>query len=353
MSKYESPSSIHLSHLIKKTQEADYDGLLLTNVNNIKYVSNYNPQSFAFLVLSENPVVYATELDYENAKLNSQIEVRKFESMSSLNDDLEKEGKTKLAIESSLPISLYQKFSKDFGGKCDLTIDNIIENERMIKSYDEIVKIQEATKIAQKAFKDLDVLRKYDAGKSEWEVSYELGRLMREYGAESESFDTIVASGSNSSLPHSIPQHKELEAPILIDWGAKYKGYCSDNTRTIVFSDKQQEIFDIVLEAHDKTIKAIHAGMKASDVDKVARDIITEYGYGDNYIHSTGHSLGLDIHEEPNVSYRNDTLLERNMFVTVEPGIYLEGDFGVRIEDTVIVDKDSAHIIGDLPQIIV
>lgn len=353
MSKYESPNSIHLSNLIKKTNEADFDGLLLTNENNIKYVSNYNPKSFAFLILSENPIVYATELDFENAKINSNIEVRKFESLSSLNNDLEKENLTNLAIESSLPISLYQKFSKDFEGKCDLTISNIVETERMVKSYDEIVKIQEATKIAQKAFKDLDILHKYDSSKTELEVSYELGRLIREYGAESESFDTIVATGSNSSLPHAVPEHKELETPILIDWGAKYKGYCSDNTRTIVFSEKQQEIFDIVLEAHDKTIKSIHAGMKACEADKIARDIITEYGYGDNYIHSTGHSLGLDIHEEPNVSYRNETVLEKNMFVTVEPGIYLEGDFGVRIEDTILVDDNKGHIIGDLPQIIV
>ncbi|AGN16307.1 Xaa-Pro peptidase family protein [Methanobrevibacter sp. AbM4] len=352
MSEYESPSSIHLSNLIKKTKEKGYDGLLLTEPNNIKYLSNYDTKSFAFAILSDNPVVYATELDLENAKLNSQIEVRKFESLSALNDDLVKEGLTNFAIESTLPISLYEKFSDKFSGKLNLTIDHLIEDERMVKSYDEIVKIQEATKIAQKAFTDLDVLSKYDSGASEWEVSYELGRLMRDYGAESESFDTIVTSGSNSSLPHAEPEHKELETPILIDWGAKYKGYCSDNTRTIVFSEKQQEIFDIVLEAHDKTIESIKEGMKACEVDKIARDIITEYGYGDKYIHSTGHSLGLDIHENPNVSTRTETVLEKNMFITVEPGIYLEGNFGVRVEDTVLIDK-KAHVIGDLPRIII
>lgn len=346
-----SPKSIHMSNLIKKTKEKGYDGILSTNINNIKYLSNYETTSFAFCILCENPIVYTSSLDLENAKLNSNIDVKEFESVSKLVDDLASEGLVNLAIEDSLSIGLYEKLSDKFQGKLNLTIDSLIEDERMVKTYDEIVKIQEATEIAQKAFREIDVLKQYGQGMSEWELSYALGKLMREYGAEGESFDTIVATGPNSSLPHAVPEHKELETPILIDWGAKFKGYCSDNTRTIVFSENQEEIFNIVLEAHDKAIEAIRPGMKACDVDKVARDIITEYGYGDNYIHSTGHSLGLDIHEKPNVSSRDETVLENNMFITVEPGIYLEGEFGVRIEDTVIIEN-KARIIGDLPQII-
>ena len=351
MTDYQSPSSMHTSNLIKKTEEKGYDGILSVNLSNIKYLSGYETTSFAFCVFSENPVVYTSSLDMENAKLHSHIEVREFESVSKLVDDLFDEGLVNLAIEDSLSIGLYEKLSNKFQGKLNLTIDSILEDERMIKTYDETVKIQEATKIAQKAFSEVDVLKQYAHGRSEWELSYELGRLMRKYGAESESFDTIVATGPNSSLPHSTPRHRELETPILIDWGAKYKGYCSDNTRTIVFSEKQEEIFNIVLEAHDKTIKSIRSGMKACDVDKVARDIITEYVYADNFIHSTGHSLGLDIHEKPNVSTRDETVLQDNMFITVEPGIYLEGEFGVRIEDTVMI-KNKAHVIGDLPQIL-
>ena len=124
--------------------------------------------------------------------------------------------------------------------------------------------------------------------------------------------------------------------------------YCSDNTRTIVYTEKEQEIFDIVRESHDEAIKAIKPGLKCCEIDKVSRDIIKEYGYGDKFIHSTGHSLGLDIHETPTFTARDDTIIEKGMVITVEPGIYLEGEFGVRLEDTVAIEN-NAKIIGDLP----
>ena len=157
-----------------------------------------------------------------------------------------------------------------------------------------------------------------------------------------------MTSGADSSLPHAIPQAKKLEQPILIDWGAIYEGYCSDNTRTMVYTEFQHEIWDIVAEAHDKAIKAIRPGMKCCEVDKVARDIIADYGYGDKFIHSTGHSLGLDIHETPGFSLRDETTVEEGMVITVEPGIYFEGEFGVRLEDTIAVSK-RGNVIGDLP----
>ena len=183
---------------------------------------------------------------------------------------------------------------------------------------------------------------------TEKEVAFDLVRLMIENGAFKESFDTIVTSGPDSSLPHAIPQNKKLSRPILIDWGAIFEGYCSDNTRTMVYTERQQEIWDIVAEAQDKAIKAIKPGIKCLEVDKVARDIISDYGYGDKFIHSTGHSLGLDIHETPGFSLRDETIIEEGMVITVEPGIYLEGEFGVRLEDTVSISK-KANVIGDLP----
>ena len=156
MSVNKSPESIHISNLIKKTKEKGYDGILSTNISNIKFLSNYETTSFAFAVLSENPVVYTSSLDLENAKLNSIIEVKEFESVSKFVDDLSSEGLTNLAIEDSLSIGLYEKLSDKFQGKLNLTIDSLIEDERMVKSPEEILKIQEATKIAQKAFKAID-----------------------------------------------------------------------------------------------------------------------------------------------------------------------------------------------------
>lgn len=259
--------------------------------------------------------------------------------------ELKKEGISNLAIEPSLVYSTYEKFKDSFNIKSETFIDA----QRQIKTADEIDKIQKATQIAQKAFVDLDILNNTNP---ENIVSLELDNLMRKYGADGSSFDTIVTSGSNSSLPHATPQDKQLEKPILIDWGAKYHGYCSDNTRTIVYTEKQNEICDIVAEAHDKAIKAIKPGLKCCEIDKVARDIISEYGYGDNYIHSTGHSVGLDIHEIPTFSTKDKTVIEKGMVITVEPGIYLEDNFGVRLEDTIAIEKNKGRIIGDLPLII-
>ena len=215
----------------------------------------------------------------------------------------------------------------------------------MIKTPSEISNIEKATEIAQNAFVSLDILNRDDY---ESAVAFDLVKAMIENGASKESFDTIVTSGANSSLPHAVPQNKQLEQPILIDWGAIYNGYCSDNTRTMVYSEFQHEIWDIVAEAHDKAIKSIKPGIKCCEIDKVARDIIGEYGYADKFIHSTGHSLGLDIHETPGFSIRDETVIEKGMVITVEPGIYLEGEFGVRLEDTVSIDK-RANVIGNLP----
>ena len=171
---------------------------------------------------------------------------------------------------------------------------------------------------------------------------------MIENGASKESFDTILTSGPNSSLPHAVPQDKKLEQPVLVDWGAIYEGYCSDNTRTMVYTEHQHEIWDIVAEAHDKAIKAIKPGIKCCEVDNVARSIISDYGYGDRFIHSTGHSLGLEIHENPSFAPRDDTIIEEGMVITVEPGIYFDGEFGVRLEDTLSISKRT-NVIGDLP----
>jgi Xaa-Pro dipeptidase len=280
-------------------------------------------------------------MDMELACNDSSVEVREYESFDVMIRELKSEGIRNMAIEPTLPFSTYAKFRDDF--KIDSR--TYVDKQRMIKTPDEIARISKATEIAQKSFLQLDILNNEG---SEKEVAFDLVRLMIENGADKESFDTIVTSGANSSLPHAIPQAKSLDQPILIDWGAVFEGYCSDNTRTMVYTEFQQEIWDIVEEAHDKAIKAIRPGMKCCEVDKVARDIIADYGYGDKFIHSTGHSLGLDIHETPGFSLRDETTVEEGMVITVEPGIYLEGEFGVRLEDTIAVSK-RGNVIGDLP----
>ena len=321
---------MHIKNILKDMEKDDIQAYLLTQFTNIQYISNYKPTSFAFCVIKEEPIIYASKMDMEIANMNSSIEVKEYDKFETMLSELKEEGIKSMAIEPSLVYSTYEKFRDDF----NIESKTYIDKERMIKSPEEIKNIEKATEIAQKAFKELDVSNRSE---SEDVLAFDLGRLMIENGASSESFDTILVSGSSTSLPHAVPQAKELETPILIDWGAKYNGYCSDNTRTIVYTEKEHEIFDIVKESHDKAIKAIKPGLKCCEIDKVARDIIKEYGYGDNFIHSTGHSLGLDIHETPGFSLRDETVIENGMVITVEPGIYLEGEFGVRLEDTIAI----------------
>ena len=332
---------LHIDNILKDMQNDDFDAYLLTQFTNVEYISNYKPTSFAFCIIKENPIIYASGMDMELAARDSSIEVKEYESYNLMIAELKDDGVKNLAIEPSLPFSTYVRFRDDF--KIDSKA--YIDKQRMIKTPSEVENIAKATQIAQKSFLQLDILNNQS---SEKEIAFDLVRYMIENGASKESFDTIVTSGANSSLPHAIPQDKKLQKPVLIDWGAIYGGYCSDNTRTIVYSERHQEIWDIVAESHDKAIKAIRPGMKCCEVDKVARDIISEYGYGDKFIHSTGHSLGLDIHETPGFSLRDETIIESGMVITVEPGIYLEGEFGVRLEDTVHITK-KGNVIGDLP----
>ena len=332
---------IHVNNILNDLKNDDFQAYLLTQFTNVEYISGYKPTSFAFCIIKEEPVIYASGMDMELANRDSAIEVRKYESFECIVNELKQEGVKNLAIEPTLPYGTYVKFRDDF----KIDSKTYIDKQRMIKTPLEIEKITKATEIAQKSFLELDI---WNNDGSEKEIAFDLVRLMIENGASKESFDTIVTSGPDSSLPHAIPQDKKLEKPILIDWGAIYDGYCSDNTRTMVYTEPQQEIWDIVAEAHDKAIKAIKPGIKCCEVDKVARDIISDYGYEDKFIHSTGHSLGLDIHETPGFSLRDETIVEEGMVITVEPGIYLEGEFGVRLEDTVSISK-RANVIGDLP----
>ena len=178
---------------------------------------------------------------------------------------------------------------------------------------------------------------------------------MKLRGAEDISFSLITITGKKTSLPHGVPSNDIVREGdfFTIDFGAMYEGYHSDTTRTVAIgsaTDKMREIYDIVLQAQLKALEAIKPGVKCSDVDKTARDIITDAGYGKYFGHSTGHGVGLDIHELPYVSSRSDAVLQPNMVITDEPGIYLPGEFGVRIEDMLCVTENGYHNFVNLPK---
>lgn len=224
---------------------------------------------------------------------------------------------------------------------------------RRIKSEEELTYLARAEEIGDIAFEK--ILKIIKPGMTELEVAAELEYLMKKEGAETTSFSTIIASGLNSSMPHAIPGNKKLEVGdfVTMDFGCKVEGYCSDMTRTIVLgkaSEKQKEIYNVVLKAQLASLEAIKAGVTGQSVDKVARDIITEAGYGDCFGHGLGHSVGLFIHEGPRLSVADETVLQAGMTETVEPGIYVPGFGGVRIEDMVVVTEDGYRNLAHSPK---
>lgn len=227
-------------------------------------------------------------------------------------------------------------------------VSSIVEDIRMIKDAEELQIMREAAELADRTFSH--ILNYLKPGVSELDISLEMEFFMRKNGASATSFDTIIASGERSALPHGVASEKLLQPNELItmDFGAIYKGYCSDITRTVMLgapSDKQKEIYNIVLESQLYALEHIRPGMTGREADALSRDIITKYGYGPNFGHSLGHGVGMEVHEFPRLAKTGDTVLTPGMVVTVEPGIYVPGFGGVRIEDDIIITETGIEII--------
>lgn len=240
-------------------------------------------------------------------------------------------------------------FSVDIADDFDLS--DAILTQRSVKSDIEIEKIITAQKIAERSF--LEVLNFVKNGVTEREIVLELEYLMKKYGAEKVAFDLIVVSGKKTSLPHGVPDDKVVQNGdfITFDIGAVYDGYHSDMTRTVALSsvtDEMNEVYDIVLNAHKKAEKVICAGNTCADVDNAARDFIIKKGFGDFFGHSTGHGVGLEIHEKPTVYKTVKDILKSGMIITDEPGIYLNDKFGVRIEDMFLVQDNGCKSLANI-----
>lgn len=215
---------------------------------------------------------------------------------------------------------------------------------RIVKTEDEIEKMIKAQRIAEAAFSN--VLNFIKPGVTEKEIGLCLDYYMLKNGAEALSFDTIALTGANTSLPHGVPGENVVKDGdfVLMDYGATFDGYHSDMTRTVCVgkpTEKMERIYNVVLDAQLKSMAEIKAGAAGADIDRIARDIITEAGYGKEFGHSLGHGVGLEIHESPNASPSSKHIFKENMIVTVEPGIYIPDEFGVRIEDFVVVKEQG------------
>ena len=235
----------------------------------------------------------------------------------------------------------------------DNTLDETLRDMRAVKSEYELSLIKKAQDFTDKTF--TYICERIAEGRTEREVMLDMEFYMRGLGSEGVSFDFIVVSGKNSSLPHGVPTNKKIQKGdfITMDFGAVSEGYRSDMTRTVAVgsvSDEQRHIYDTVLRAQTAAIDAVKAGLVCRDIDKIARDIIAGEGYGDCFGHGLGHSVGIEIHEMPAFNTRCETILKHGTVMTVEPGIYLEDKFGVRIEDMVYVTEKGCINITNSPK---
>lgn len=315
-----------LKQVIESMHHQKIDSMMVLKPENIRYLTGFRPTSSSILILKDEPVLLASKIDREDASKNSMVNLEVYKKFDDVKNFLE----GKVGVEKSMTVETYKKLA-DF----DIVTSEIIESSRAVKTSWEVENIENALRIAEKSLLELD----FEG--LEVELAAKLEYNMRINGSQRPSFETIMASGARTSLPHGSPTKNKVESPILIDWGAVYNNYSSDTTRTIIETERQEEIFNIVLDAQKTAIKAIKPGIKSCSIDNIAREVITEYGYGESFIHSTGHGVGLEIHEKPSFSKNDETELQKGMVVTVEPGIYIEGEFGVRIEDMVLVDNNS------------
>ena len=337
------------------------EAFLLTNEVNIGYFCGFFHSEGYLVVTQEKAVLLVDFRYYEAAQRKAKgCEVILFRKLSEeLLSVLTESGIQSVCAEPShMTVSQYSFFKEKLGEKeiavvAEKRLTDAIGKSRIIKDDAELSKIQTAQTIAEQAY--LELLNDVRAGVSERELSARLEYYMKRGGAEDKSFDLITITGKKTSLPHGVPSDDKVREGdfFTCDFGAVYEGYHSDTTRTVAVKsadDSMREIYAIVLKAQLAALDKVRPGVLCSEVDRTARDIIDAAGYGKYFGHSTGHGVGLDIHELPFVSTRSDTALLSGMVITDEPGIYLPNRFGVRIEDMLCVTENGCRNFVNLPK---
>ena len=346
-----------LAILREKMIEKDLDGLLITSPFNRRYVSGFTG-SAGYLLITLKQALLITDFRYID---QASEQAPMFSVIKHPFSILEEVGKqiTDLQLENVGFEKLHVTFALYEGlKKCAQTvewvgIEAIIEEMRMVKTEEELQTIKAACQIADQTFEH--ILTYIRAGVKERDIALELEYYMRKQGASSSSFDIIVASGIRSALPHGVASEKVIRSGefVTLDFGAYYQGYVSDITRTVAVgepADRLKEIYQIVLDAQVYGVTHLKPGMSGKQADALTRDIIEQAGYGGNFGHSTGHGIGLEVHEGPGLSSKSDLILRQGMVVTVEPGIYVSQLGGVRIEDDVVITQSGCDILTKSPK---
>lgn len=338
-----------------KLAEYQIEAMLITSPYNLRYASQFTGTSGLALITSD-AAYFVTDFRYteqagQQAKGYKIVETKKglLAEAAEISKNLNLES---VGFEMDfISVAQYQQMDNLFDAELK-PVSGLVESLRAIKEEAEVEVIRQAIKITEEAYEH--ILDYIEPGMTEIQVANELDFYMRSQGATEVSFETIVASGVRSAMPHGVASEKVIERGdmITIDFGCYYNGYVSDMTRTFALGEpgeKLREIYEIVRQAHQKVNEEIQIGMTGKEVDAIARDFIADHGYGDEFGHSTGHGIGLEVHEAPGVNYRNDEPLVVGNVVTNEPGIYLPGIGGVRIEDDIYLSEKGPEILMSLP----
>ncbi len=329
--------------------EVDLDAVLIQSPENRRYFSGFTG-TFGYLIVSKSDVWFLTDSRYtEQAKEQAPhcklIKLERYGPETSIRLLCEQAGIVVLGFEGNrLPYATYAKLSKHFGRANLVDVGVQIDGFRRIKDASEIALLRRAESIGDEAF--VHICQFIKPGMRERDIALELEFTMRRLGASGLSFETIVASGVRSAMPHGVASDKRIESGdlIVMDYGCVYDGYCSDMTRTIAVGDPGEELrklYELVRNTQATCLQAIHAGVIGKDIHQIAVDCFAEAGYGDYFGHGLGHAVGLEIHEEPRFSGAEKGSIEAGVCITVEPGLYLPGRGGVRIEDMIVVTKDG------------
>jgi Xaa-Pro aminopeptidase len=353
--------SNRVESLVELLPGAGVDVLVVTSLVNVRYLTGYSGSNGLALV-GPDTRTFMTDFRYSEQAAEevddsfARVTVEAPRDLLDLVEDALGAGELRVGFEAEhLSVGQHERFRESLPSRVELVGSHgLVEGLRAVKGTEEVERIKAATALADASFERL--LREGIVGRTEREVALALETYMRSIGAEQASFETIVAAAAHSALPHAQPRDVVI-APgdlVVIDWGALLDGYCSDCTRMVAVGDpgaEASEIYELVLEAQLAGVQAVAAGRGCADVDQVARDVIEAGGHGGEFGHGLGHGVGLDVHEAPRLSQRaGDEQLVAGNVVTVEPGVYLPGRFGVRIEDLVVVTDDGCEILTSVPK---
>lgn len=355
-----------MNNRVKKLQSYmqahDLEGFLIGSEANRMYLSGFTGSNAMLLITLGHTPIIITDFRYIE-QVSKQcpdfrcVDQKQKGLIGTVIECAKELGLTRIAFEGEhVSYSTYEELAKAEGFSWIVT-KGVVEAYRQIKEEAELEKLEKAEAIGDLAFKAIVpfIEKHWKNGLTENEIALEIERVMRQNGATATSFSTIVAAGAKSSLPHAVPGDVPVKKGdfVVMDFGCIYEGYCSDMTRTVVIgeaSEKHREIYEIVRAAQERALLGAHPGLKGKEVDALARNYIAEKGYGAYFGHGLGHSVGIEIHENPRFSLMEEQVIEEGMVITVEPGIYVPGFGGVRIEDMVVITKEGIKNLTHSPK---